>query len=1068
VSNAGQAALGIVGAVIGFYVGGPQGAVYGFQLGYLAGTALFPTQLPHLQGPRLGEGQQTQSTVGNPIPMIFGTQPVAGNIIWASPIREVANDQTSGKGAPEQTTTTYTYYRSFAILLCEGPIAGVRRIWANGKLVYDRTNSTGVPLPDLPTSGLGAILGQFLASQFASAVFAQKMTIYLGTEDQLPDPVIESFEGVGNVPAHRGYAYVVFDDVELKPEDGNRIPAQWKFEVYEEGDDEAGTFDYFSNEVLYPWVLGFNDPRWPGGVYRYQVPDAVAWYDSAEEVLALYGPNAGLYGLIGWNRGDIPENVSPFEAVDPTTKTVVNLHYPRHDYDLENGCYTCIPSMCAAATPEPGQWWVGGVVPSVYVQSASPPPPGPSYYNCGLYYAVAYADYNVSIQRRPQAPADPCDFGVPAIGLDGYCVVNGVMVPQVPWTLDTSTNYRVLQEFAEAGADLVAEPLNPARPVGHAQYSDQSFWEDAYELAVLRGTMEPGLVYGVDYPNSQAFGYRIYNDIAVTETQPVSLASIIRRLCARVGITDIDVDDLEATFVIGYQIPRPMAARGAIEPLRSVGFFDVVESGTTLKFVVRGKPLAATLLSSDLGAHLADEERPPSVSTKKTQPFELPRQVRVHFQNPALDYDPGEELSPARFDTPAQSVLDVDLAVCISSTFAAQIAETLYRDFWASRWAHGVQVNQEHARIEPADVVGVPVDGRVERMRINNLTDRLPILRMFELVRDDDGTYVSYAEGTSTSRPPTYVAYYGPVDLLLMDLPALADADDNAGIYAASYPIITDGSFRGALFLRSDDGGGSYPIVGGVTSPVAAGVILSAIPSGPTTIFDLGNTITVELAYGTLENRTEADVLGGANAAAVGIDGRWEIVQFLNATLVAGTVWTLSGLLRGRRGTEAFVTTSVAGDQFVMLSTGALTRLPLNVGAVGLERLYKAIPIGTSPEAVTAEPFTGRGVALKPFSPVHVEGTRDVDGNLTITWLRRDRLGSDLVVPMSETIEDYEVDILDIDDTVLRTISVTAESATYTDAQQITDFGSVQASVAVRVMQISTTVGRGTAAEALV
>lgn len=45
-SNPGQAVLGIVGGVVGFFIGGPAGAAYGFQLGLLAGDADVPTRLP--------------------------------------------------------------------------------------------------------------------------------------------------------------------------------------------------------------------------------------------------------------------------------------------------------------------------------------------------------------------------------------------------------------------------------------------------------------------------------------------------------------------------------------------------------------------------------------------------------------------------------------------------------------------------------------------------------------------------------------------------------------------------------------------------------------------------------------------------------------------------------------------------------------------------------------------------------------------------------------------------------------------------------------------------------------
>jgi hypothetical protein len=367
--------------------------------------------------------------------------------------------------------------------------------------------------------------------------------------------------------------------------------------------------------------------------------------------------------------------------------------------------------------------------------------------------------------------------------------------------------------------------------------------------------------------------------------------------------------------------------------------------------------------------------------------------------------------------------------------------------------------------LEACDAIAVPVDGFVERMRILNVTDSLPNLRALEMTRDDDGTYISYAVGSSTNQPPSSIPFFGPVDMVFMDLPPLSTTDDDAGFYAASRPLMRDGAFRGAIFLRSTDGGGNYATVGSVDLPAPMGRLIEGIPPGPTTIFDESSEILVEMDYGELESRTEMDVLGGANSAAVGADGRWMIVQFKDAENVAGRIWRLTGLLQGRRATENFVGTTLLGDRFVMISTGAVARISMAVVDIARPLPYKAVPIGQSAEGIDPSNFRGRGVALKPFSPTHIEGERDDDGVLTITWVRRDRLATDVVIPMSEEVLDFEVDILDGGD-VVRTISVSEESAIYSDAQQITDFGSVQSAITVRIYQISVTVGRGTAAEA--
>jgi hypothetical protein len=147
-------------------------------------------------------------------------------------------------------------------------------------------------------------------------------------------------------------------------------------------------------------------------------------------------------------------------------------------------------------------------------------------------------------------------------------------------------------------------------------------------------------------------------------------------------------------------------------------------------------------------------------------------------------------------------------------------------------------------------------------------------------------------------------------------------------------------------------------------------------------------------------------------------------------------------------------------------------RVPSNNGAIGASRVFKPVLVGKSLEETDAIEFTGYGVALKPFAPVHVSGERDGD-DLAITWIRRGRIGQELRanadIPLSEETESYQVDILNLAETaVLRTLSSATQSVAYTAAQQTTDFGSPQAAIPVRIYQLSAIVGRGYAAEAIV
>ncbi|MEC4591594.1 phage tail protein [Nitrospirillum amazonense] len=78
-------------------------------------------------------GLQVQtSAAGLPIPLLWGTQRAAPNLFWNDGFtsKAVASDTGGGKGGGAQSTTQ-VYSCAVAMGLCEGPIVGVGRVWAD-------------------------------------------------------------------------------------------------------------------------------------------------------------------------------------------------------------------------------------------------------------------------------------------------------------------------------------------------------------------------------------------------------------------------------------------------------------------------------------------------------------------------------------------------------------------------------------------------------------------------------------------------------------------------------------------------------------------------------------------------------------------------------------------------------------------------------------------------------------------------------------------------------------------------------------------------------------------------
>jgi len=185
-----QVVLGGIGAAVGGGVGRIIGSTLGGMLDRSLVAGLEP---PRQKGPRLNALAVQGAAEGAPMACAFGRARVTGQVIWAARFLEGRKASSAGKGGPR--VVEYDYSLSFAVALCEGPIDGVGRVWADGQ-----------PM-DL------------------SAV---TMRLHRGTDEQTPDPLIEAVEG--EAPAYRGTAYVVFEDLPLGPY-GNR-PPQLAFEVF--------------------------------------------------------------------------------------------------------------------------------------------------------------------------------------------------------------------------------------------------------------------------------------------------------------------------------------------------------------------------------------------------------------------------------------------------------------------------------------------------------------------------------------------------------------------------------------------------------------------------------------------------------------------------------------------------------------------------------------------------------------------------------------------------------------------------------------------------------------------
>ena len=95
---------------------------------------------------KLSEISIQTSTYNKIIPVVYGTNKLAGNVIWLSEVKEVSNDNTItiniGKGQKiKQTNIDYFYFLSFAIAICKGEIYKLNNVYCkSGNIVGMKVN----------------------------------------------------------------------------------------------------------------------------------------------------------------------------------------------------------------------------------------------------------------------------------------------------------------------------------------------------------------------------------------------------------------------------------------------------------------------------------------------------------------------------------------------------------------------------------------------------------------------------------------------------------------------------------------------------------------------------------------------------------------------------------------------------------------------------------------------------------------------------------------------------------------------------------------------------------------
>ena len=140
---------------------------------------------------RINALQLQKSSYGLPLPIVYGTQRIAGNLIWYGGFKATAiTSKTSqgGKGGGvSQQNTTYSYSASLILSLCEGPIVGVNKVWRESTELESSQSTASATLGaiglDVALGALGQPVWGYLTTKFPTEALAYSGMAYVKGAD---------------------------------------------------------------------------------------------------------------------------------------------------------------------------------------------------------------------------------------------------------------------------------------------------------------------------------------------------------------------------------------------------------------------------------------------------------------------------------------------------------------------------------------------------------------------------------------------------------------------------------------------------------------------------------------------------------------------------------------------------------------------------------------------------------------------------------------------------------------------------------------------------------------------
>lgn len=1093
---------GVIGAAIGGYFGGPQGAQIGFTIGSTIGGYIDPAQI---FGPKLRDAAAQTAMDGVPRTYGYGTFPTAGNLIWTSALKERKKTESS-KGSPTETVT-YHYFRSYAIAVCRAPqsgegIAGYRIIKRNGKVVYDTRT-------DAELTSLGYNANQIAETRAAQSKFIERVTLYYGIKDQPPDPTMQAVKGALDVPGYSYTAYIVVTDDDLTDMRGAVPQYEFVVSICGERTEGANPLLITAGPLSGPKFCKFD----PSALESETIPEdsgadlrnGVAAHDGAKWCVIADNQSRISSSMDGpWVSGSAPTTGAGFSEIFPDgtggwiatffgyiyadeagdfsalSKTATN---PTHQIHL-NSSYRVIKLrsyfyafadqfIFRCRNPRFDTWdtlydWPGIFASARLVVDLA-------WHNGFLYAAcgglgggrygvtwspdegVTWPNENVLFYTVTSAPVR-----IESVGgyLVAYCNGGSLRTEQGGWAVLPTGIVGVT-----SGLDIPAQINVRSRLLAHQNKmyilgngpdsNKLVIYDPRFDTVSAPVILPFNLAVGIAAPDVGSYGIPIpdapgyYVDpvtgevfgpsgTTISQCAPL-LSEIVQDQCALREVTTVDVSELDDP-VLGFRIANVSSPQKNIAALMPAYMFDASEYDGVIHFPKRGGEDSFALTVDDLVQREGDP-----IEWERIQEPELLRKVTVGYFDPMTTYTPTTQQWERRAGTvKAQGEGTIELPLVASGAKSAQAADMNGKVAWAEGDTCKLSVSISQADLV-ASAVGTITDenGTVHRIRVEKISDS-GLVRMIDGRRTAAHVYQSLAAGVQKPLP-TFPGsdIRGPTLYAVMNMPAVLDSQDRIGIYWAASGIMTGWVGAQLQINRA----GVWQTIGVMESPSGMGTLLNDVTAHEGD-WDTVNSLTLRLNQ-EVETVSYEQLLSERNPIAiVNPDYTVEVIQFQNVEMDSDGNVVCTNLIRGRLDTVRSAHDS--GAVVVILDNG-IQFVDLRPADLGTTVSLRVVSLGTNPDAAEIIEVPLPRIWTSTEWPVsYLEIDRDGD-DFSLSWLRRDRLGTDVTPIRSANWDGYLVS-WQFGDQI-------GEQVTQTESLSVTVIGA--SNITFRVSQLNRLTGAG-------